>query len=87
MGIYFSKLVKAGERQREFNFRKLSSGTGIKYDVDVPDDRGNRIYFRMDPNAEGNWSVNTPNLPVWIQDVELTLNDAIKEHLSQPGSK
>ena len=79
MSIFFSKVIKAGERQREFNFRKMSDGSDLKYHVDVPDDKGNRIIFQMLKNEEGRWEASTPFLPAWIQGAEQILNDAIME--------
>ena len=35
MSSYFSKVIKAGERQREFNFRQLSAGAEMKYRVET----------------------------------------------------
>lgn len=82
MGIYFSKLIKSGERQREFNFRRLTVNSEIKYNVDVPDEKGNRTLFQMSKDAEGAWKINTPDIPSHIYNVENTLNEAIQEHLS-----
>jgi hypothetical protein len=79
MSIFFSKVIKAGDRQREFNFRKMSEGPDMKYYVDVPDDKGNRIIFQMARNPEGRWQASTPFLPEWIEGAEQTLNDAIDE--------
>lgn len=80
MSIYFSKIIKTGERQREFNFRRLSSASDASYTVDVPDDRGNRIVFSMYQNAEGAWKTAAQNLPIWIHNAETVLADAIVEN-------
>jgi hypothetical protein len=77
MSKYFSKVIKAGERQREFNFRKLVSGNEFSYHVDVPDDKGNRIIFQMSKNEDGIWVASTPSLPVWIHDAGEVLNETI----------
>jgi hypothetical protein len=53
MSSYFSKIIKTGERQREFNFRQLPGSGEVSYSVDVPDDKGNRIVFNMQKNGEG----------------------------------
>ena len=46
--IQFTRLVKADGRLREFNFRKFSGEEGeLLFSIDVVDDRGNRIIFRM----------------------------------------
>jgi hypothetical protein len=78
--MYFSKIIKTGERQREFNFTKLSRTTDTGFRVDVPDDKGNRIMFQMHLNGQGEWKTDDENLPVWVQHVETVLGDAIKEH-------
>ncbi|HYH14549.1 MAG TPA: hypothetical protein VD794_04990 [Flavisolibacter sp.] len=81
MNIYFSKVIKAGERQREFNFRQHTHTTTDSYAIDVPDDKGQRIAFRMDKDANGTWKTAEQELPTWIQGVETALNEAILEHL------
>ena len=50
--IYFSKIVKMGERLREFNFRKIPS-TDNEFHVDVTDDRGNRHMFILSKKNGG----------------------------------
>jgi hypothetical protein len=82
MSIFFSKVIKAGERQREFNFRRMADGSDLKFHVDVPDDKGNRIIFQMLKNEEGRWEASTPFLPAWIQGAEQILNEAIQENAS-----
>jgi len=79
--IYFSRIIKAGDRQREFNFRRLPSGSDARYEVDVPDDRGNRVYFHMYRSAEGLWKADAPQLPEWVVDAEKRLDGAIREHM------
>jgi hypothetical protein len=83
MSSYFSKVIKAGERQREFNFRQLSAGAEIKYHVDVPDDKGNRIIFQMYKDVEGKWKTSASVLPLWIHSAEDVLNDAITEQIQE----
>jgi hypothetical protein len=78
--MYFSKIIKTGERQREFNFTTLSRANDTGFRVDVPDDKGNRIMFQMHLNGEGEWKTDDENLPVWVHQVEAVLGDAIKEH-------
>ena len=80
MSTYFSKVIKAGERQREFNFRQLSNGADTRYSVDVPDDKGNRIMFSMYKNADGQWKTAAQLLPMWIHDTEIALAEAIEEN-------
>jgi hypothetical protein len=88
MNMYFSKIIKTGERQREFNFRKLSRTPDTSFSVDVPDDKGNRIMFQMHLNTEGEWKTDNENLPVWVHHAEAVLADAIREHHNaQPAKK
>ena len=81
MNIYFSKVIKAGEKQREFNFRQHSHTDDNNYDIDVPDDKGQRIAFNMSKDNTGIWKTTGQAIPAWIQDVETELNEAILEHL------
>lgn len=78
--MYFSKIIKTGERQREFNFTRLSRTPETGFSVDVPDDKGNRIMFRMNLNPEGEWKTEDENLPLWVHNAETFLAAAIKEH-------
>jgi len=80
MSTYFSKVIKAGERQREFNFRQSSQNDENRYSVDVPDDKGNRVVFSMIKNGEGQWKTETEALPGWVQDAEPALDYAIEEN-------
>lgn len=87
MSTYFSKVIKAGERQREFNFRQLSGGTEMKYHVDVPDDKGNRIVFQMHRSGDGKFKAPESMLPSWILAAEEPLSDAIIEQLQLLSKK
>jgi len=79
--IQFTRLVKADGRLREFNFRKINSGTEGLFTVDVSDDRGNRIIFNMEKN-EGHWSIVTQVLlPDWITNNVLKFEELIEEEL------
>lgn len=83
MSTYFSKIIKAGARQREFNFRQLASGSPMRYHVDVNDDKGNRLVFKLEKGPEGVWKTAEPTgLPEWIYNSETVLGDTIDEHLS-----
>ena len=83
MNIYFSRVLKSGERLREFNFRQLSQDQSSSYHVDVNDDKGNRITFTMYKNAEGKWKTSAQKLPLWVHNAELILSDAIEENSKQ----
>ncbi len=81
MSTYFSRIIKAGGKQREFNFRQLFHEEGIKYSVDVPDDKGSRITFQMINDKEGRWkTLAKPPVP-WIEEAEIDLSNAIKENV------
>ena len=75
---HFTRLIKAASRLREFNFRKLPSTAGELYHVDVSDDRGNRIIFKMQQEG-AQWRIVDHDLPVWIANAEKELNDKIAE--------
>jgi len=80
MSTYFSKVIKAGERQREFNFRQTSNNDTSRYSIDVPDDKGNRVMFSMYKNQDGQWKTAAQLLPLWIHDAETILAEAIEEN-------
>ena len=80
MSTYFSKLIKAGDRLREFNFRQTSLNDNSRYSVDVPDDKGNRITFSIYKNADGEWKVAAQLIPMWVHNSELDLAKAIEEN-------
>ena len=75
---HFTKLVKAGDRLREFNFRKLP-GPSSDFHVDVSDERGSRHVFKMRKESADEWKIENENLPKWIYEVEKNLGDAIEE--------
>jgi hypothetical protein len=80
MSVYFSKVIKTGDRNREFNFRQVSAGADERYSVDVPDDKGNRVTFSMYKNAQGGWKTASQSLPLWIHNAETELGNAIDEN-------
>jgi hypothetical protein len=80
MSTYFSKLIKAGDRLREFNFRQTYLNDASRYSVDVPDDKGNRIMFSIYKNASGEWKVAAQLMPMWVHNAELDLAKAIEEN-------
>lgn len=79
--VHFTKLVKTADRLREFNFRMLPGTSNSSMHVDVPDDRGNRIMFRMNRQDGNQWRVEQKQLPHWIIEIEKKLNDLIEEEL------
>ena len=77
MSIHFSKIIKAGDRNREFNFTRTNP-SGNQFSVNVPDERGNRIFFTM--QQEGNsWKATMDILPQWILNAQEELSRAIEE--------
>lgn len=79
--IHFTKLVKTADRLREFNFRLLPGFSNNLFHVDVPDDRGNRIMFKMQKQENNHWKIVDQPLPHWISENEKKLNDLIEEEL------
>ncbi len=74
--IQFTKLIKAGGRLREFNFRKSNSVSGQIFTVDVADHHDIRHYliFRQDGN---NWSLESKDVALWIEEVMPQIKDAV----------
>lgn len=82
--VQFTKLLKAGNRLREFNFRKLGGAREGEFSVDTVDERGNRIMFTMKKQDEG-WRLKDEDLPLpaWIAPSEKMLDEVIEEELRQ----
>lgn len=78
--IQFSLLVKAGDRVREFNFRKLKAPGEEQFSVNVCDERGDRILFGLH-KEEGNWRLSSDPLPPWITQNENRLGEAVEQEL------
>jgi hypothetical protein len=79
--IQFTKIVKAEGRLREFNFRKLGGTNEGIFTVDVVDDRGNRIMFKMQ-KEENQWKIVQQPLPSWILSSEAQFHEIIEESLT-----
>lgn len=80
--IQFTRLFKVDGHLKEFNFRKSNPTLQGKMSVDTIDERGNRIMFFME-RAETGWKILPQDLPLWIPEQEILLNQAILEEL--PG--
>jgi hypothetical protein len=78
--IQFTKIVKAEGRLREFNFRKLGGINEGFFTVDVVDDRGNRIMFRMQ-KEDNHWKIVEQPLPSWVLSSEGEFHGLIEESL------
>jgi hypothetical protein len=80
MKAQFTKLLKAGNRIREFNFRKLPGTPNYNlFHVDISDDRGNRIIFKIKKDGGDPWKIIDEDLPQWIYEAEGKLNDVMEE--------
>jgi len=77
MKPYFTKVVKAGNRLREFNFRKFTSQGNLIH-VDVSDEKGSRHIFKMQLSEADQWRIDNINLPVWVYEAEEKLSAAIQ---------
>lgn len=80
--IQFSLLVKAGNRVREFNFRKLRNPGEEQLTVNVCDERGERILFDMH-KRDGNWRIAAAGLPPWITQSEEQIRSAVEQELTR----
>ena len=80
--IHVTRLMKADGRLREFNFRRLNGPNGDSiFTIDVSDDRGNRILFRMQ-KENNTWKIAEHQpLPTWILENEGRFNEQIEEEL------
>jgi hypothetical protein len=76
--VHFTRLVRTADRLREFNFRRFAHADEYLFHVDVADDRGNRIIFRM-RKQDANWYITESTVPNWIQVLEKTLSNLIVE--------
>jgi hypothetical protein len=76
--VHFTKLVKIGDRLREFNFRRVPDANEQLFHVDVSDDRGNRIVFRLRKN-DNYWQIVEQGLPQWVYTTEKIVSDVISE--------
>jgi len=87
MSTYFSKVIKAGDRLREFNFRQTNINDNSRYTIDVPDDKGNRIMFSIYKNASSEWKISAQLMPMWVHDAESELAMAIEENENKEITK
>ena len=76
--VHFTRLIKAGGRLREFNFRKVTVEGEEIFNADTVDDRGNRILLRMQ-KKDGKWILSPLQiLPQWITENEDKFNSEIE---------
>ena len=80
--IHFTRLIKAGGRLREFNFRKMKQLDQDVFSVDTVDDRGNRILFYMTKGDNGQWNIAQKQpLPTWVVENEDKMREQIGDEL------
>ena len=77
--VHFTRLVKITDRLREFNFRRVPDANAQLFHVDVSDDRGNRVVFRLRKQDNGSWQIEEQNLPQWLYGTEKILTGLIAE--------
>ncbi len=82
--IQFTRLVKADGHLREFNFRRVKGPHEDYFTVDVSDDRGNRIMFRM-KKEESTWKIEKQPMPEWVYRNEAIFHELIEEELQNPS--
>ena len=78
--IQFTRLIKADGRLREFNFRKLGGLQEGCFGVDVADERGNRLLFKMQKDEYG-WKIaeDITELPDWVLTSAQMMHEKIEE--------
>ena len=79
--VTFTRVIKAGGRLREFNFRKFTKENQELFSVDTVDNRGDRILFRMQRSGNNHWSITQMEPPTWIRENENLLDEAIETEL------
>lgn len=79
VNIHFTKLIKAGGRLREFNFRKSQGVRDSMFTIDVASETGERFYvfFRLN---DQNWILENNILAPWIEEVLPQIEEAIWEY-------
>ena len=82
--IQFTTLVKAEDRLREFNFRKIKGTDEEMFSVNVCTERGDRIIFNMQ-KKDNTWKIVPGQVPQWILQTENKLNEVIEEEIRNPS--
>ena len=82
--IQFTTLVKAEDRLREFNFRKIKGPDEELFSVNVCTERGDRIIFNMQ-KKDNTWKIVPGQVPQWILQTENKLNEVIEEEIRNPS--
>jgi hypothetical protein len=79
--VQFTRLLKADGRLREFNFRKLGGLQKGMFSVDVVDDRGNRLLFKMQ-KEDATWKIVEKDVAIWITASSSQLHEKIEEMMN-----
>ena len=77
--IQFTRLIKAGGRLREFNFRKSQGLNNALFTIDVVSDNSDRHYL-LYSLVNGAWVLETKKMIDWIEEVLPQIEEAIQEH-------
>lgn len=81
--IQFTRLAKANYHLKEFNFRRVNGAIEETFHVDVNDDRGNRLMFKMHRDDKSHWRIASQQpLPQWLIETEGKLHELIEEELA-----
>jgi hypothetical protein len=75
--IAFTKLIKVKGVQREFNFRRKYVAGQPVYDIDAPDERGNRHYVSAF-FSDNKWMIREIGIPSWMEDAATDFHLAIE---------
>ncbi len=82
--VCFTRLIKAGGRLREFNFIRLGGNRQNIFDVDVVDNRFNRVMFKVQKDERDWHIIQQADLPEWVSNAETELREIILEEISAP---
>jgi hypothetical protein len=77
--IQFTRLIKAGGRLREFNFRKSQGLKDAMFTVDVASETGERHYiiFRL---LSQQWVLENKKLVPWVEEILPQIENEIQEY-------
>ena len=76
--IQFTRLIKAGGRLREFNFRKSQGLNNALFSIDVVSDNSDRHYL-LYSLVNGTWVLETKRMIPWIEEVLPQVEEAIRD--------
>jgi len=77
--IQFTRLIKAGGRLREFNFRKSQGLNNALFSIDVVSDNSDRHYL-LYSLVNGTWILETKRVIPWIEEVLPQVEEAIRDY-------